>query len=154
MRHLFVSFAAAITLTGCVPDTGTGRGTSSGSQTSCSIIRPSAPYGIKGPNPDGANFYRFTVRADGEVTCTGKVAQIGVTVVLHHSTNGVAGAHTVRRRCVRTPGSVPRTPTSYASGSTAKRSTTTRILARWPPGTLLHKRQGRSPFRRARAHTS
>src|SRR5881394_299942 len=94
MRHLFVSFAAAITLTGCVPDTGTGRGTSSGSQTSCSIIRPSAPYGIKGPNPDGANFYRFTVRADGEVTCTGKVAQIGVTVVLHHSTNGVAGAHT------------------------------------------------------------
>jgi hypothetical protein len=72
---------------------GKGIGFDPGNQSlDCTILRPSAPYGIKGPNRDGANFYSFVSRADGDVSCTGKMAEISVTVVFHYKTNEEQGA--------------------------------------------------------------
>ncbi len=79
----------------CQPEDGGGGSSDKGNQSlDCTIFRPSAPFEVDGPNPDGANFYWFTSRAEGDVSCTGKMAQIGVTVVFHHSTNGQQGALT------------------------------------------------------------
>lgn len=81
----------------CAPEGGGSSGGSGdrGNQSlDCTILRPSAPFEVDGPNPDGPNFYWFTSRAEGEVSCTGKVAQISVTVVFHHATNSELGVFT------------------------------------------------------------
>jgi hypothetical protein len=79
-------------ITGCEPVSGNGGG-QSGTPT-CKIARPSPPFVVDGPRGDGSGFYQFTVRAEGEVICNGFVAQISITVVLHHKTNGRSGAVT------------------------------------------------------------
>jgi hypothetical protein len=84
------------------PEGGSGSGASKGTggfvkdrgnqSLDCEIPKPSAPYVGDKPKPDGANFYSFNSRAEGDVYCTGEVAQIGVTVVFHYKTNDQQGA--------------------------------------------------------------
>jgi hypothetical protein len=89
-----VLVVVVLSVTACQPVKGGGGSRDRDSNPVCEIERPSAPYGIRGPSPDGANFYQFTSRAEGEVSCTGKVEQIGITLVFHYKTNGQQGALT------------------------------------------------------------
>jgi hypothetical protein len=81
----------------CAPEgdsNGDGANDHGNQSLDCTILKSSAPFEVEGPSPDGANFYWFTSRAEGDVSCTGKVAQISMAVVFHHSTNGEQGAFT------------------------------------------------------------
>src|SRR5436190_7463522 len=99
MRSLSIALVAVLATGGCIPagsdDSSSGR-PDGGRHVSCRILRPSVPDVRDGPRPDGANFYQFTSRVEGEVLCDAKVRHIVVTVVFHHSTNGHAGSVTGR----------------------------------------------------------
>jgi hypothetical protein len=98
IRTSALLLAVLFAMAGCLPADGDGPagGAGGNGHVSCGILRPSIPHEVKGPIPDGPNFYQFTSRVEGEVSCNAKVAQIGVTVVFHHSTNGHTGAVTGR----------------------------------------------------------
>jgi hypothetical protein len=60
-------------------------------------IYATMPLGTAGPDTDKRpGFYAFTAEAQADVSCTGKVAQIKITVVYQHNTNGYQGAVTGR----------------------------------------------------------
>ena len=99
MKPRVVACLALLTLTACVPEDGDGS-TGGAGHVSCGSLRPSAPHTTT-LAPDGPNFYQFGSRAEGEISCTARVAQIGVTVVFHHSTNGQTGAVTGRTSTCR-----------------------------------------------------
>lgn len=78
---------------------GSGAGTSNdkGNESLDCDVSASIPYGVEGPDPDWRpGFYAFTSEAAGDVNCTGTVAEIKVTVVYQHETDGSQGAVTGR----------------------------------------------------------
>ncbi len=84
---LAVALMAPLALGGCSQ----GSGWQSGYPAlTCNTLSPSVPYKT-GLLPDGPGRYQFTMRADGAVSCTGTMAEISVTVELHHAGSGVSG---------------------------------------------------------------
>ncbi len=87
MTALAVTLVSAVSLGGCAQ----GGGWQSGyPELTCNTLSPSVPYKTD-LLPDGPGRYQFSIRADGAVSCTGQMAEISVTVELHHAGSGVPG---------------------------------------------------------------